>query len=451
MAESKRSRQSVIQAGSTRWQQRRPNYSLLAEYEDAALNNPAISSGLQVIIETMISMAGEISHPDPEIQDFCRYSLNHMQVDWRRRFAEAVFTAFWSGCSVSEILFRLDRNGRLVHDDLICYHPRTIHLRVNRQGRLVEGEPTDTPGVTSGIWQVSDSGEVLLPLWKTVYLVHEPRHGNVYGQPLVAKAYKYHLLKETYEEMMTTALDRFGHPLLWVKVGAGLSDETVVDPATGEERQLTVQELVARDMQNLSGGNVLVFSQLGDVEPEVHALTTGNNIGDTFLAAIRYCDLQVYRSLLIPFIVLSDASANLSTAGAAERQMEIFSLLMRSLFKRFVNPFAAQLFRGLLIREFNRESAEIPPYFPIRQVTRPEERVSMMQMIVGLTESGYLNPQNDHDWAMVRQFVDADEREKTDLDDEYIYNMVVFPRTQGKRRNKRGRPAGLSRPQMRPR
>lgn len=460
---NQRPRRAVVQSGSTRRYQRRPNYSLLTEYEQAVLTNPTLKAGLDTIIETLISMMGQISHPDPDIQAFCRYSLEHMEVDYRRRFYESIHTAFWSGSSVSEILFKADRKGNLVHDDIMCYHPSTIMLRVNKRGRLTENEPAALEGYKSGIYQVGvepNMTETQIPRWKSIYLVNDPRYNNVHGNSMIAPAYKYHLLKETYEDMMTTALDRYGHPLIWVKVPGGYTDDTIVDPATGEERQLTVQEAVERDMANLSGGNVLVFSQTNpDVSPDVRALTTGNNIGDTFLTAIQYCDNQVYRSLLIPFIVLGSDASRLSSAGAAERQMELFSTIMRSLFKRYVGPFSNQLFSSLIKRHFNRDAADIPPHFPVRQITRPEERVSMMQMIVGLTESGYFNPQNEEDWNMVRQFVDATDRDYTEEDAQYVEDMVVGPRqrnkTSGKEegpiRGKPGRPKGSSAPQMKPR
>lgn len=465
---NRRPRSSLIQAGSTRRFQRRPNYNILSEYEAAAVGDTALASGINTIIETMLSMAGPISHPDPEIQDFLRYSLEHLEYGWKRRFREAAHTSFWAGNSITEVLFKKGGNGLLVHDDLMCYHPSTLMLRVNKRGRLTEGEPAALEGHKSGIYQMPiepNYTEALIPRWKSIYLVNDPRHNNVYGNPLVALPYKYVLLKETYEEMMTTALDRYGHPLIWIKVGAGLTEETVVDPLTGQIRQLTVQESVERDIQNLSGGNVLVFTQTGDIEPDVQSLTTGNNIGSTFLEAISYCDMQIYRGLLVPFVIIGHDADRMTSSGGAERQMELFRMIMRSLFEYYVNPFAEQLCSSLIKYHFNRESAHIPPYFPIRQVTRPEERVAMMQMIVGLTNSGYFNPQNEQDWAMVRQFVDANERDRTPEDEQYIHDMVVGPLLKDEpttgstnekpgrspKKGKPGRPTGNSSPQISPR
>jgi hypothetical protein len=50
-----------------------------------------------------------------------------------------------------------------------------------------------------------------------------------------------------------------------------------------------------------------------------------------------------------------------------------------------------------------------------------------MQMVKGLTDTGYLNPTNPQDWDMVRQMVRLSDR-KMDADDlRFIQQVVINP------------------------
>jgi hypothetical protein len=94
-----------------------------------------------------------------------------------------------------------------------------------------------------------------------------------------------------------------------------------------------------------------------------------------------------------------------------------------------------------------------------------------MQLINGLTNSGYINPTNDADWGMVREWVSAIRRVQDSKDIQFIDDKVLQKfklqqqgtgaknpigktrnRTnEGKKQASRGRPPGTSAPQSNPR
>ena len=427
----------------------RPSLQRLNDYHRAVLYESTYSGGLAVMEQTLLSMLGEPEHPDADIQAFVRYAVQELETPLPTLMQQMIHTAFWAGYSVSEVLFALDGQGRLVLRDVVTYHPATIILRTDDRGRLTDGRPSAT-GLKSGIYQSGRlQPEVRLPLWKVVRLVHDPSYHPYYGRSVVEGGYKYYLLKEALLDMMAVALDRFGNPLLFIRVPRNATGEMVYDPATGEQRPLTAQEMVEREIQNLGGGNALVLTQADpDLAPEVKALTTGNNLGETFLSAIRYCEQEIARSMLVPFILLGRDTSTLSAAGAAERQMELFNMVLRGLHKQLIEPLAQQLFRFLVRFNFDRPGVEVPVRLPLRNTTRPEDRVGLMQIIRGLTADGYLNPQNEEDWNSVRQMLQMAERRLEEADREFVYNQVLAAKLQGHRYAEPGRPSGTSAPKQ---
>ena len=342
----------------------------------------------------------------------------------------AIHTAMWAGFSVTENLYE-NYNGNLLLSDFITYHPASITIKTNKKGRLTEGEET-TYGVmtpSSGIYQYTHVGDTRLPLWKTTLLINEFEFNNYYGKSIVEGCYRWHVLKEAYNDMMTIVLDRYGNPLTVVsypKIDTGLS---YTNPITGEAEPLTNQQYLENQLsQNTTDNAFLLLPFLeANMKPDVKVLTGNNNLGDVFLNAIEYCERKIARNLLLPYGFLElDAKAQRQTTN--ERHIEVFNRVIHNLYKSFVIPFVNQSYFQLQKFNFNRESAKIPPRIPISKFTRPEDRVAMMQMIKGLTENGYFNPRNANDWGMVREMVDALDRKQTSDDLKFIEELLIIPR-----------------------
>lgn len=462
---------------------KRPHLRRLAEYEQIALFDSTVSYVLFVLVDTLIALLGPVEHPDKEIQDFLRENIDALgglpgsvspddRVDastkpdyYASQIYQAifrmVFTAMWAGYSTTEVLYGLNK-GRLFIEDYMTYHPATILVRPNDKGRLTENEMTDEQRL-SGIYQMTGAinpvspGETQLPLWKTVHLTRCSFYGNYYGISAIEPVYKWQLLKEALIDMQAIALDRSGTPIVAITVPVYNTNQTEVDPATGEERVLTTQELLERQVQTQNfggGGNILLLPQFDEkLPPKAQVLTSGTNVGDSFEIGIDRCDKEMAKGLWIPYVLFPFGQRNEGMSDT-QRAMELFNRIISNLHRQFVIPIVSQSLHQCVKLNFSRPSASIAPRFPIRQTTRPEDRVALMQMIGGLTDRGYFNPTDEADWSMVREMVDAVSRIQKPEDVEFIKDMIIVPKqpapgAAGTVRGKGvggGRPTGTSAP-----
>lgn len=429
-----RPRSKVRQHGSS------PNYGLtprpllsrLRLYQEMVKFDPVIRQSIDIILDSLVGALGSIEHPDKDIKEYLDYTISRLQHEygvvlnlWIKRDIKC---ALWAGFSVSEKLLEVV-DSTLVLRDLVLYHPASITIRTNDKGRLVEDE-SSIDGLPSGIYQNSyHSPEVKLPLWKVTHLINDFEFNNYYGNSILEACYRWHILKEAFVDMFTLTLDRYGNPLTVIslpKMGSGIE---AADPITGDIRQLSAQEVLEQQIQSMNprDGNVLFLPYVEpNLKPDIKTLTSANNLGDIFLEGIKFTEVQITRNLLIPYGFVESKSGD--QAEVAERQIEMFNKVIRNLYNSFIIPWCAQTFHTLIKLNFNRESASIPPRIPLRNNTRPEARVAMMQMIKGLTDQGYFNPTNKVDWEMVREMVDALPRVQDKQDVEFVKQLLVYPR-----------------------
>ena len=419
----------------------RPLIKRLEIYENTFKFEPVIQQGINLVIDALIGALGEVEHPDKEIQEFCRYNLSRQQdlycVDLITKIKEVTKITLWSGFSVTEPIYELEE-GNVFLKDYITYHPTSLIIRTNKKGQLVENEDSfEGPHLKSGIYQTSfnnNTGETQLPLWKVALITYNQEFNNYYGRSIIENCYRWHVLKEAITDMMLTTLDHYGNPTTLVYVPKVMSGESEVNPITGETRPLSIQEVLHKqisDEYTPSNSNYL-FIPFSDpqLKPSAQILSGTNNLGSSFLEAIKHCQTEIIRNLLIPYSLLSADNASADTFS--ERQIEIFNRIVSSLYKSIVVPFVNQTLYKLVKYNFNRESAKFPPVLPLRKTTRPEARVALMQMIRGLTEIGYLNPRNDSDWMSVREMVDALDRDMDKEDKKFVEDILVKPKEKPK-------------------
>ena len=416
----------------------KPSLRKLVEFEQLSIYDTSVSFALFVLIDTVLSSLDDISHPDPDIQSFCRENISRLggidsesNTPLYAALYKMIMVSMWSGFSVTESIFEVDQ-GSIWIKDFITYHPASITIRPDRKGRLIEGKKT-LDSMTSGIYQSGHEGEVLIPLWKCIRLTRSEMYGNFYGTSLLETVYKWTILKEALLDMMAVALDRFGNPIVALTFPLYNTGQTSIDPNTGEEIELTTQELLEKQILNnqfSGGGNVLLLPQVDkDMKPTAQVLTTGNNVGDTFLNAIYNCDREISKGLFVPYGLSSNDSS--ISGESTQQQMLLFDRIRKATYAQTIPAIVNQSFHRLIKLNFNRESAKIAPTMALKQSSRPEDRVSLMQVISNLTDRGYFNPQNESDWSMVRQMVEATDREFKPEDLKFIKDMIITPRQPG--------------------
>lgn len=421
-------------------------------YEKLARQDLTIRSALNTFENYIISTIGEVTHPDEEIASFLNHNLKTMEdtlgVSWKSAIKTALFTKDWAGYSVSEIIFKLEF-GSLTLEDLITYHPSTLTIYTDKKGRLVEGGETLDGYHKSGIYQVSlDSTTSLkkLDLWKVLYLGADTEYGNYYGQSLVAPCYKWQRLKEALIDLMLIYLERAGHRMTWISSIAHPTDQSRIDPSTGDERTITTLDLLREQIEkddDLKQTLLLPYNVEGS-SPEIGSVPLSDLVGNMFLDAIAYADQESVKHI-IPYFLISDGGHSLS-ASSIERRMEVFYTNKEQAFNSLTTEAIKQVLQPLVKWNFNRESAKIAPSFARIHSDRSEDRVASMQTVKGLTENGYLNPTNSVDWRMVRQMLRLSDRMMTKEDQEWIEEIVINPRQKGGSSESKGGPNGAGKP-----
>jgi hypothetical protein len=449
----------------------RPILQRLEIYENVFNNDPTLIQAVNVLTDALIGSLGEVEHPDSDIQEFLQLSIDNLSdnysINLRDKIKEIITITMWAGFSVTENIYEII-DGTVLLKDLVTYHPSTLIIRTDKKGRLVEGAPSyEGVPYLSGIYQSSyDSnaqGEVKLPMWKIIYLAHKKQFNNYYGSSIVEPIYRWHVLKEAFVDMLTVTLDKYGKPMTVFSIPRRTSAVSEFDPITEEDVRLTDAQILQKQLEDAEGSgdinNIILEYSDNEAKPEVQVVQPPSNINAVFLEAIKFCEKQQIKLLLLPYGIVD---GDISNEMFSERQVEFFNRVISSMYTKFVIPFVNQSLHRLVKLNFDREAAKYPPQIPLRKGTRPEARVALMQMIKGLTEQGYFNPLDNSDWAMVRQLVDCLDRPMTDDDKEFIRQLLVYPKqpkegtpssttnrkSEGKIKGKaqQGRPTGVSVP-----
>lgn len=436
-----------------------PQINRLVEYERVKNQDITVKAALDLVTDMAVGYIGTVGHPRPKVDEWLQQNLHYLEWEKGTTFLELFrhwfYTSLWAGFSVAENLYVRGEDGRIWLDDVVTYHPRSIRICPDQQGRLTDGQPTQT-GIVSGIWQYTHLGPKRIPLWKVTWIAHQGEFGNYYGRSFLEPVYRWHVIEEMVSDMMVDALDRFGNPWVVMKFLNGLTNQKMLDPNTGQERQMTVQESLERQLEEfkLGGKNVMLMGYNDpQSQPQVDVITTGNNFGHTFIEVISFCDAKKLQSFMIPF-GLFDYDTNQESTNI-ERQAELFFRSVRVKAEQAMKRFLGQTIHRMI--KINFPEVTEPPTLVVRDLVRPEDRVALMQMVSGLSRYGYLNPTEEEDWQMVRDWVAATKRRMQQADKSFIEDTVISPLANKNKSGEakvgrgRGRPIGTSKPQQKPR
>lgn len=435
----KQARGKFTQQGSFAYQNtiHRPLLSQMRLYERMWRQDLTIKSALQARAQWLLGTIGEIQHPDKEIAAFLNSNIKQLEDTNGRSFQNClevmIQTKYWAGSSVSEINFDL-KFGSLYLNDFVTYHPKSIVIYADKKGNLVHGKATPDGYHKSGIWQLASGfyqKEKHLDLWKLIHLTNESDFGNYYGRSLIAPSYKWSRLKEALIDMMAGSLDKLGNRMLWVKVPSFATDETRINPATGEEGFITTLQLVKEQFEESESIPEVIFLPFQDatLNPDVGSESVQDDIGDLFVKAIEYADHQSIKHIIPAFLLTSMAVLDGQEQGSAqERQIELFSNSIELERQALLSNLIKKVFMPIQQWNFNRSSALISPTFSRVYSDRSEDRVATMQMIKGLVESAILNPRNNEDYTKIMQMLRLGTRERTADDLKFIEQILIEPR-----------------------
>lgn len=417
----------------------RPSITRLSAYDQAVRKEPVIKQGLDIISLALTNMIGSYSHQNQEIEDFVNENIEHKLHRWIK---EAVRACLWSGFSVGEVVkeYKLDPKGNLkvYIDDIVRFHPTQVNFVLNSYRRLTHGEKVWDSMYKSGIWVpfpqslVSQSKYknnpnvigtlVRLPEENILHVTLRGDANNPWGQSELESVLPYHLYKETFRDCLWVALDRYGTPLIYVKVPPADSAEDI-EALDGQVRKQTLAEAAEIALQNISSESGLVFTQISKDQPiEIGALTTGNNFSDSFQRAIDLCDENMQMGLGIPNLLIKNSQNHLGAGRSSEVQAEVFSEYIKSLYKLIVIPFTEQVIGNLIKQNYTGPDSRSCGTIHLK-VSRSAELAIYGVIIDSYNQQGVLNPEDKDDNQFMREMIGAPIRKLTNADKQRIRDL----------------------------
>lgn len=397
-----------------------PDYQHLTKYEVAFRTDPMINRALNFIKLSMVHSLGNYVHPNPEMSTFVRDMINKMEGNLKDEMAQLVISGLWSGFGVSEIMYRAEGDKILIKR-LTNYHPRSISIVTDTHGQLTHGERNAAHPYLpyTGIWQELPTmligsrkvdrrhtfynNFVRLPEEKLVFVTHNKRHGNFYGESALAPIWtRYQMVMETWQNLMITT-ERYGSPQVAAIVPNGITSAKIPDPAApGGERYKTIAEAAQDSMANLSTTSALVFEEpigLGTNEKiRLQALTSFNNFGDNFLKTISHIYGDILVGLGVPPLLFMEHSGGLGAGTIAQVHADTYKQFITALYKEFAEPFCEQVIGRLLKINFGETD---PGHFEFNPLDIAAADTIIKTFTSGV-QFGFIDPTEEDDLQMVR-------------------------------------------------
>lgn len=409
----------------------KPSYYQLSAWDQARRKEPIIKQSIDYIVLAVLSKIGPYSHPSPMIDKFVQANLNHIQ--YKKCLSDLLNSILWSGFGASEIVWdyrKTDKDPQVWIGDIVNFHPLQVNLVLNDYGMVKDGDPSPNSSLRSGVWVPCPTvlsknsskpsigpdyqgSMIRLKRNKRIYIAFGGEGNNPYGRSQLESVLPYHLFKEAYRDMLTTALDRYGTPLMYIIVPPQDTKERI-EEEDGSFRFKTMHEQTVEQIENISSQAALVFTQTSKDQPiNLGSLTTSNNFSDSFTKAINFCDENMLTGMGIPNLLFKDGGRNLGSGGASETQLEVFNSFISAIYDLLVIPFTQQCILPLIQYNFNIDlypEALDPGQF-VKKPSRSTELKTVVESIKMLTELGYSNPTNPLDFQYVRELVGLPDRD----------------------------------------
>lgn len=356
-----------------------PERRYIAEYEGAYRNDPYIRDAFDKMTGSMLASLGEYNHKDPRAVEYVKALDNKMEGNLRQSFGEAMRGAMVAGFSISEMVLKPE--GELVFlESIDSYHPLSIHVVPNKQGKLTEGESNAAhPHLKTGIWQrlplhqkleesagtsgLKDLDYVNLPIDRVLFLRHAGRYGNIMGESQLAPVWKR--LEATYELIrgLLITTERYGSPQVAVTVPKSNTNEEIDDGNGGTVFKSLAQK-VSEGMAELTHSTGIVVEEPvglpGNPQVRFTNISSFNNFAEVFLGSLKFFYRDILVGLGIPPLLVLEQEGGLGNGTISKIHAEMYKQLITAMYKEFVEPFVSQVIGRLLKINFGIED---PGYF----------------------------------------------------------------------------------------
>lgn len=306
-----------------------------------------IGSGVDFLTTCLAARIGAYKHPSQEITKWVNDRLNEVDGGWFGALKE-LLSATWTGFMVQEKVWANTENG-FVPKKLVSLPPSTILFEVERTGEITydgilqyqrnynpaffqSGSnylfgfssfmlPLDKPFKPDPFAKMGDFPfplrtanlfsylSIRIPKSKCIHYAFDAqgRFGNPYGRSMLRRAYQFYVLKHTVLQMLAIALDRKGTPLTLVYADP---NTTVIDAnkfsqgvsARGQKVGIRADAAARDAFRNIHNDTTIILpGKKGQIYDTDFVPQTSN--ANDFIETLRFCNMSLLRSLLIPSLV----------------------------------------------------------------------------------------------------------------------------------------------------
>ena len=299
-------------------------------------------------------------HPDKEIEKFVLQNFKTMKDSLVEVFKTAAKDMNNYGYHVSEVVYQYnEEDKKLYFKKFVRIPPADVRFNVNKKGDIVSAN-------VYGLQPVR-----LLP--DKLFIAINGKENGFYGKSKLRQAYRWWKVKKHLIEFWAIALEKYAIPPLVAKTVKQNQDD------------------VLEQLSKLYSDGAMVINP----EDEVMTLEGRRDFPELFDRALKMMNTMIYRAYLLP-VLLGDVQTTGSYA-LGKIQMEPFYTSTRIAAESLASQFLNTAVRSLL--EINGFPTEDVGSFVVINEPSSEEKWRIGQLIVQLTQAGYLNVEEDNEWV----------------------------------------------------
>jgi len=328
-----------------------PSDISLTTYHEMKDRDDAVGSGLKLFSGSVMNMIGEYQNEDQKIKDYISERFNLTNKNLRAPLKEVMVDSFTYGFGVAEELWGV--NDLQVDINFTRIEPAPpFYMRFVAAGEEVTGVRINT--ITGS--------KITIPAEKVLIV----RTGSgVYGSSSLRTAYRPWKFKKEMFKWWARGSERFSTPLL---------NAMVSNPQKFTE--------------TFSGGWNEAIIAIGKDE-KMQALSPGSDMSDSFIKTINFLDKTIYRSLLIPVLIMD--SSETGAYAMSKTHMDMYKSNVRDVAMGFADDLIEQVIRRMIQYQFGEQKDY--GKFDITNTLTVEDMKMLSEVMGNLTTAGILSPE----------------------------------------------------------
>lgn len=320
----------------------------VSKYDIAMMfkTDETISSAVMFIVQTVVKAIGNYANQNENYKQFINQSLQNVE-NFNEKLAKFIEDYIVFGLGIMEKVYEI-KDNKVVLKDLVNINPLAVTFSETTQEYEV---------MTIGAF----ADEKIIVMYNG---------NNPLGESNLAKLFPIWQSKRMLMGLWINAMERFAMPIIKVRT--------------------TIPEKAVEQLRNLWSEGIVAVDSTGDVD----AIKIGN-IADDFRKTIEYLNVQIYRSMLLPQLLLTTEFSGTYNLGRVH--LELFKNTIVTLAKKVIEALNNQLIKQML--ELNFINIEDYGSFEIFDEVDVDVKKTYAEIFERLANAGFLDTMEDNNYV----------------------------------------------------